>query len=98
MTVSLLMLAAAVALAVLRLASGGKPSAALATVGAIGLVAGCLGAVWDGLNAWLAAQSAHITDILVVLPEIVEVGYALLFGVLVWLVARIGNAGKRRAA
>jgi len=96
MTISLLALAVALILAAVRMTSGGKRSGALDVTGVVGLVAGVAGAAYTGLISWVAAQHAHVHNVYVVLPSIIEAAYAFLFGLLVWLVARIGNAGARR--
>lgn len=93
MTVSLLAFVAALVLAMVRRTTGARRFGALDVIGIVGLVAGIAGAAYTALITWFVAQYSEVTHFAVILPEVVEAAYALLYGVLVWLVARIGNAG-----
>jgi len=96
MTVNFLALVAVLVMAIVRRSSGGKRSPVLDLLGVFGLVVGLTGAAYCGLNSWIAAQYAHVSNVYVVLPSIIEAAYAFLAGVLVWLVAGFGNSGARR--
>ena len=46
---------------------------------------------------YIGAQAMHVTRFVIVEPEVIEAVYVLLLGVIVWLIARFGNAGAKRA-
>ncbi len=96
MTVSLLALVVALVLAIVRRGTGGRRSGVLDVTGVVGLVAGVAGAAYTALVSWTTAQHFHVTSVYVVLPAIITAVYAVGLGILVWLVARIGNAGAKR--
>lgn len=95
--VSLACLAIAVVMGGIRRMNGAPRSGGLAVIGVIGLVFGLLGAAYGGLNTYITAQLTHVTRLVIYLPSLIESGLCVLVGVLAWLVARLGNAGARRA-
>ncbi len=86
----------AIVAAVMRKVSGGPRSALLGIMGQVGLYAGIAGAGYQGTATYLTAQAMHVTRFVVFEPEVIEAVYVLLLGVVVWLIARLGNAGAKR--
>ncbi len=66
-------------------------------MGIAALVAGLLGAAYNGLNSYIAYQMVKPVRLIVVFPSIIEVVYVLMLGVIIWSIALWGNAGARRA-
>ena len=95
-SIALLAAAAALVMALIRMMSGGRQSGFLGALGVIGLVVGIIGALYGATNSYIAAQVTH-PRLLVLLPSIIECAYVLLFGLLAWLIAKVGNAGARRS-
>ncbi len=87
----------AVVTALVRRLSGSPRSSLLAVMGQIGLYAGLAGAGYQGMVTFLTAQATHTTRFVIYEPQVIEGAYVLLLGVIVWLVARLGNAGAKRA-
>ncbi len=86
----------AVIAAIARRVSGGAYSSLLAIMGRAGLYAGVFGAGYTGMTIFMTAQQMHVARFVVYEPEVIEAVYVLLLGVIVWLIARIGNAGTKR--
>ncbi len=96
----MIMLAAgtvAVITAVMRKLSGGPRSGLLTAMGIVALVAGLLGAAYNGLNSYIAYQMMKPVRLIVVFPSIIEVVYVLLLALIIWGIVLWGNAGARRA-
>jgi hypothetical protein len=87
----------AVIAALIRKANNGPRSGFLAFMGITALVAGLLGAAYNGLNSYIAYQMVKPVHLIVVFPSIIEVVYVLMLGVIIWSIALWGNAGARRA-
>ena len=86
----------AVILAVLRKLNGGARSGLLSALGIIAVVAGLLGVAYTVLTNFMAYQAMRPTHLGVLLPSLIEVVYVLLLAVIIWSIARWGNAGARR--
>jgi hypothetical protein len=82
--------------AIARRLSGGPRSGLLALAGQIGLYAGLAGAGYIGMTAFMAAQQTHMTRFVVYEPDAIEAVFVLGLGVIVYLIARAGNAGAKR--
>lgn len=101
--VQLLMLLIAVAgviaviAAIVRRTSGSPKSSLLKWAGQVGLYAGGAGAGYLGMETWLTAKQMHVTRFVIYEPEVISAVFVLLLGVIVWLIARFGNAGGKRA-
>jgi len=96
MLISLIAGGAGLILAILRQASRGRHSGLLSGLGLTGLLFGGLGALYTGAMAYMAAKATHTTNLLVMLPSIIEAVYTFLFGLLAWLISVWGNAGAKR--
>ena len=96
-TVALLAGGLALVLALIRVVSQGRRSGALATTGLVGLISAALGAAYPGLNSAVAFFVVRPTHLLVLLPSAVEVTYVLILGLIVWVIAKLGNAGAASA-
>jgi hypothetical protein len=81
----------------LRKTSSGRHSGLLSGVGMTGLLFGILGALYTGAISYVAAKASDTTNLLILLPSIIEVVYAFLCGLIAWLIATWGNAGAKRA-
>jgi hypothetical protein len=81
--------------ATVRKVTGGTHSGLLAGLGWIALGLGVFGAGYCLLSLYITCANAPRPFILM-LPSIIEAGYAFLFGLIVWLIAGVGNAGARR--
>ena len=96
----IIMLAAGVVVAIAALgrkSTGGPRSGLLAAMGVIALVAGLLGAGYNGLNSYIAYQMVKPVRLIVVFPSIIEAAYVLILALIIWGVALWGNAGARHA-
>jgi hypothetical protein len=96
MLISLIAAGAGLMLAIMRRASKGRHSGLLSGLGLTGLLFGVLGALYTGTMSYMAAKATQTTNLIVVLPSIIEAVYAFLFGLVAWLIARWGNAGAKR--
>ncbi len=83
--------------AIMRRLSNGPRSSLLAMMGQIGLYAGLAGAGYTATATYLTAKALHETRFVIYEPEVIEAVCVLLLGVVVYLVARLGNAGAKRA-
>ncbi len=83
--------------AIARKSSGGPRSSLLALAGQVGLYGGVGGGGYEAMTAWMTANQMHITRFAVIEPDIIEAVFVLLLGLIVWLIARYGNAGGKRA-
>lgn len=88
--------AVAIVAAIARKASGGAKSGLLTVAGQVGLYAGVGGAGYLGMETWLTAQQMHVTRFVIYEPEVISAVFVLLLGLVVWLIARFGNAGGKR--
>ena len=88
---------AALIAAIVQRRSTGPRSKFLALVGRVGLYAGVGGAAYAAVNTFFTALAMHVTRFVIYEPEVIEAVYVLLLGVIVYLVARFGNAGGKRA-
>ncbi len=82
--------------AVMRKLGGGPRSGLLAAMGIVALVAGLLGAAYNGLNSYIAYQMVKPVRFIVVFPSVIEAAYVLILGLIIWAVAAWGNTGARR--
>ena len=96
MLISLITGGAALVLGIMRQASKGRHSGLISGLGLTGLLFGVLGALYSGAMVYMAAKATHTTNLLVMLPSIVEAVYAFLFGLVAWLISVWGNSGARR--
>ncbi len=80
-----------------RRVSGGSRSSLLTLMGQVGLYAGVAGAGYQAMGTYLTVQALHETRFVIYEPEVIEAVYVLLLGVIVYLIARLGNAGAKRA-
>ncbi len=83
--------------AIARRVSGGPKSSLLKLMGQVGLYAGVGGAGYEGMATWMTVNQMHVTRFVIYEPEVIEAVFILLLGILVWLIARFGNAGGKRA-
>jgi hypothetical protein len=87
----------AVIAAIARRLSNGRWSSLLATMGRIGLYAGAAGTGYMAIVTYLTAKALHETRFVIYEPEVIEAVCVLLLGVVVYVIARLGNAGAKRA-
>lgn len=88
---------AAIVAAIQRRMSAGARSSFLALSGRIGLYAGVGGAAYTAMTTFMTAQAMHVTRFVIYEPEVLEAVYVLILGLLVYAVARYGNAGAKRS-
>ena len=82
--------------AIARRMSGGSRSGLLVLAGQIGLYAGIAGAGYQAMTTFMTARALHETRFVVYEPEVIEAVFVLLLGMIVYGIARFGNAGAKR--
>ena len=84
--------------AVVRKASNGPRSSLLAMMGSIGLYAGLATGLYGAVIIGTAMMDTHtrVTQFALYGPEALDIAAILLSGAIVYLIARIGNAGARK--
>jgi hypothetical protein len=87
----------AVIAAVFRRVSNGPKSTLLPLAGQVGLYAGLAGAGYQATMTGIAVKATHVTRFVIYEPQVIETVFVLLAGVIVYLIARFGNAGAKRA-
>ena len=84
-------------LALARRVGHGRRSGLLSGLGLAGLLIGFLGALYTGGLEYVAAQKYPVAHFHIVLPGIVEAGFSLILGLVVWGIAGFGNSGAKRS-
>jgi hypothetical protein len=80
--------------AIARRMSNGPRSSLLALLGRVGLYTGVGGAGYEAMTTYMTASQMHVTRFVIVEPEVIEAVFVLLSGVIVYVIARLGNAGR----
>ncbi len=96
MTGMVLVGAVVIVAALIRRFGNGARSGLLSTLGLAALLAGLLGAAYEGWMILATARMMHVTRFVIVLPSVIETACVFGLGLIVWFIAALGNAGARQ--